>query len=92
MAKQDHPNQINLDGIPNALGRPKTGAAKTAAERQKMYRLKKKKQNQVEIRRFLSEKSAFHLETLESKGMTLEELIALGMDIRFGEKQKHFKP
>lgn len=87
MSTQEHPDQINLEGIPNKRGRPRTGQALTAAERQKRYRLNKKKKDQVEVRRFVTEKSAFDLETLEKKGVFLEQIIEWAMTAKFGAKK-----
>ena len=86
MAKQEHTDQIELNDIPKQRGRPKSGKALSAAERQKRYRIKKKKTDQVEVRRFVSEKTAFNLETLEKKGVNLEDIIEQAMTIKFGKQ------
>lgn len=82
----NYEDQPTLDGIKRPRGRPKTGKAMTNAERQKAYRQRKAKSNQVALNRYVNEKTLMKLELLEKRGISLDDVVEIAMEQRFGKQ------
>ena len=68
-------SQLDLEGVKRPRGRPKTGNAMSAAERQRAYRRRQKKLDRVELQRTVRRATVERLEFLEERGVSLDQVI-----------------
>lgn len=78
--------QLALNGVKKPRGRPKTGQAKSAAERQREYRRRQRITGKFELRRQVTSRSHQQIQYLEEQGLDIDFIIELATTVNIAAR------